>query len=197
MKRAGEAPAGNGAKKPRDDDGGPEHSQFEEDLMMMETFGDEGIMDVVADGIIDEAQEKRWARPFDGDFRSEDNDLQMHWVDIDMTSGVPLESNPCKGEKVVGSREAIVPVVRMYGSTRQGHSVVAYVHGVTPYFYVGLPQSANLDQNSLGQLRLVLDQKVCDFDNILPFAIAVFVRCPTLTRPLPFHPFLCVLLLIM
>ena len=129
---------------------------------MMDTFGDEDIMDVVADGIIDEAQQKRWQRPPPVDFDSAETDLKIHWVDIDTTSGAPLESNPKKGEKVVGSREAIVPVVRLYGSTREGHSVLAYVHGFTQYFYVALPPSANLDQNHLGQLRLVLDQKMKD-----------------------------------
>ena len=38
-----------------------------------------------------------------------------------------------------GSREASVPIVRMYGVTMNGHSVVAHVHGFTPYFYIPAP----------------------------------------------------------
>ena len=29
-----------------------------------------------------------------------------------------------------------VPVLRMFGVTREGHSVVAHLHGFTAYFYV-------------------------------------------------------------
>ena len=165
MKRTGGPPVSTGSKKFRDgedDESGsqPVASQFEDELMMMDTFGDDDILDVVSDGIIDAAQEKLWARPEVENFDSAATDLKIHWLDIDMTSGVPLETNPCKGEKTVGSREAIVPVVRLYGSTSTGESVLAYIHGFTQYFYVALPPSTNLDQNTLGQLRIVLDQKV-------------------------------------
>jgi DNA polymerase delta subunit 1 len=78
-----------------------------------------------------------------------------------MTSGTPLETNPAGGE-VVGLREGPVPVIRLYGVTRQGRSVLATVHGFTPYFYVSLPASADLSDSALGQLRVILDQRLKD-----------------------------------
>jgi hypothetical protein len=29
-----------------------------------------------------------------------------------------------------------VPIMRLYGVTQEGHSVIAHVHGYDPYFYV-------------------------------------------------------------
>ena len=169
MKRASDNGANTGKKMRAESDSegaggsqsqsGPPASQFEEELMMMEGYDDEAI-DVVTDGKLDENQQKRWERPSVDGFDSSTSPLIMHWLDLDMTSGSPLASNPCRGERVVGSREAIVPVIRMYGTTREGQSVAAYIHGFTPYFYVALATSANLDQSVLGPLRVVLDQKL-------------------------------------
>ena len=56
--------------------------------------------------------------------------------------------------------EGPVPVIRLYGVTSQGHSVMASVHGFTPYFYVSLPSSIHLSDSFLGQIRSALDQRV-------------------------------------
>lgn len=37
------------------------------------------------------------------------------------------------------SPEEIVPVIRMYGVTEEGHSVFTHVHGFVPYFYIPCP----------------------------------------------------------
>ena len=138
--------------------GGASQSSFEEELMMMdEGFGDQ-VIDLEEED--EEVRVRRWSRPEIESFDIKTTALAFHWVDIDMTSGQPLTANPCAGEPVIGSQEAIVPVVRMYGSTRDGASVVAYIHGFTPYFYVALPHSTDLSKDSLSQIRLALDQKV-------------------------------------
>ena len=83
----------------------------------------------------------------------------FQWLDIDTTTGDPLNYNPAGGN-VIGSREGPVPIIRLYGVTRQGRSVMASIHGFTPYFYVSLPPSADMSDNALGQLRSVLDQRL-------------------------------------
>lgn len=83
----------------------------------------------------------------------------FHWFDIDMTSGDPLNRNPAGGD-IVGSKEGPVPIIKLYGVTDDGLSVLAYIHGFTPYFYVSLPASTDLSDNSLGLLRVSLDQRV-------------------------------------
>ena len=32
------------------------------------------------------------------------------------------------------------PVIRMYGATKEGHSVMVHVHGFLPYFFVNAPR---------------------------------------------------------
>lgn len=76
-----------------------------------------------------------------------------------MTSGEPLASNPAGGS-VVGSLEGPVPVVRLFGVSRSGASVMASVHGFTPYFFASVPSSFALNDASLAALRVVYDQKV-------------------------------------
>ena len=85
--------------------------------------------------------------------------IAFQWLDIDTTTGDPLNYNPAGGN-VIGSREGPVPIIRLYGVTRQGRSVMASIHGFTPYFYVSLPPSADMSDNALGQLRSVLDQRL-------------------------------------
>ncbi|CAK9041258.1 DNA polymerase delta catalytic subunit [Durusdinium trenchii] len=38
------------------------------------------------------------------------------------------------------SPETVVPVLRMYGVTEEGHSLMAHIHGFEPYFYVECPE---------------------------------------------------------
>ena len=76
-----------------------------------------------------------------------------------MTSGEPLAKNPCAGAPVLGNKDKVVPIIRLYGATSTGESVLTYVHGFTSYFYVALPQSTNLSDSARGQIRAHLDQK--------------------------------------
>ncbi len=85
--------------------------------------------------------------------------LVFQWFDMDMTSGDPMSSNPDGGD-IIGSLEGPVPVIRLYGVTNSGHSVMAFVHGFTPYFYISLASNIDASDSNLGLLRVSLDQKV-------------------------------------
>jgi DNA polymerase elongation subunit (family B) len=91
----------------------------------------------------------------------------MQWLDIDLLSGAPWQ-NP--DGIIVGSRQPVVPVIRLYGVTSEGASVMVSVHGFTPYFYVSLPASTDLNDSFLGALRVTLDQRV-SFYHEFPFLI--------------------------
>lgn len=64
----------------------------------------------------------------------------VQWVDIDMTSGDPVKIDPATGKAPrQSSPEEVVPVIRLYGVTEEGHSVFTHVHGFVPYFYIPCP----------------------------------------------------------
>jgi DNA polymerase delta subunit 1 len=163
MKRGGQQgssnPANGGAKKPRGfEEDGP---SFEDELGMMEQMEYE-VIDGADGPETVESQEARWARPTRAQKLDPSVDsLPFQWLDLDMTSGDPMHANP-DGKQVIGSLEGPVPIVRMYGVTADGQSVMANVHGFTPYFYVSFPASVELSNALLGQLRASLDQRCRD-----------------------------------
>ena len=89
------------------------------------------------------AQRKRWSRPPvpSACLDVAEADLNMQWLDIDMIGGAPLPANPNPRKKqMVGAQTGQVPVIRIFGVTDGGNSVVSYIHGYTPYGYFGLPE---------------------------------------------------------
>ncbi len=168
MKRSTSGPgtsSGNPyAKKPRNVDFDEDGPSFEDELGMMDDGGFDETIGQVEGSEVFENQESRWSRPVSTENASI-SDLSFHWFDIDMTTSAPLLNNPDGKGKVLGSTEVVCPVVRMYGVTSQGQSVMAWVHGFTPYFYVSLPNpikdSSDPTGNiKLGQLRLAINQRV-------------------------------------
>ena len=60
-------------------------------------------------------------------------------------SGTPIPGMP-------GAQSGPVPVVRMFGVTMEQNSVLAYVHGYAPYFYV--PAITNFRTQDCGKFRV-------------------------------------------
>ncbi len=56
-------------------------------------------------------------------------------MDVDYTIGEP---HP---KITVGSSEKHIPVIRMFGITEEGHSVLANVYGFLPYLFVPVPNA--------------------------------------------------------
>ena len=98
-------------------------------------------------------QLQRWSRkPLPKDFDNQ-KDLHFQWLDIDMTQNPkPLEKNPNSSRKnVLGSQVGNVPVIRIYGVTDEGHSIMTFLHGYTPYGYFALPEGYKLDCGKEGK----------------------------------------------
>lgn len=80
------------------------------------------------------------------------------WFDIDMYSGQPLQARPRPGPRLPGARKPPVPIIRIYGVTNDGHSVMAHVHGVSPYFYVKAPPG--FSASALLRFQAALEQQL-------------------------------------
>lgn len=62
-----------------------------------------------------------------------------------------------KREGFLGPENSIVPVMRLFGVTRDGHSILCHVHGFHPYFYVHIGKKP--DSSKLEKFREALDEK--------------------------------------
>ena len=108
---------------------------MEEDLLIEEMI--DGVVD---DGFAKDSGKEtiQWNRDhLPDDFDPKTMSVPFHWLDIDMTSGSPLGSNP-DGGSIIGSLEGPVPVIRLYGVTREGSSIMTCVHGFTPRVFLAI-----------------------------------------------------------
>lgn len=150
------------AKKPR-----VQNDDFDESGFMPEEEFDMGegqyerIEGVEGEDAASESQSGRWIRQHNVPHDSTTQPLIVHWLDIDMISGPPLIRNPAGGD-VIGSTDVIVPIVRLYGVTQEGHSAMIHVHGVTPYFYASFAGFSDLSDHNLGLIRSAMDLKVLE-----------------------------------
>ncbi|RYY86687.1 hypothetical protein EON63_05380 [archaeon] len=148
------------SKKPRANfEDGP---SFEEELVMMDDeFISEQRIDVGEESAALQLQQKqKWFRATPESWNCKEKPLLLHWLDIDMYSGQPLAKNPDGVSKVPGSQEGPVPIIRIYGVTQEGHSVMCNVHGVTPYFYAQVMGYNEMSNEVAGSVRIALDQRV-------------------------------------
>lgn len=75
-----------------------------------------------------------------------------------MYDGEPLRENPRVGFNVPGVRAGAVPVLRMYGVTEGGNSVLAHVHGFTPYFWAAPP--AGMTEADVPAFQMALEAQL-------------------------------------
>lgn len=76
-------------------------------------------------------------------------------MDMDIYDAEPLAANPRKGYGVPGGRSGHVPVLRMYGVTTAGNSLVVHIHGFTPYFWASPP--AGMKETDLPAFKMALE----------------------------------------
>lgn len=143
---------------------------FEEMDMPMEEDGspdDNGKDDGEGDinfGDITDAHRARWERPAvpESVWKTDENDLNLQWLDIDMIGGVPLAENPNAKKDIVGAKSGSVPIIRLYGVNESGNSVAVFIHGFTAYGYFALPKGFQVDDSddNLGQIRRIIDDNL-------------------------------------
>lgn len=75
-------------------------------------------------------------------------DAVFQQLDLDYTLGEP--------HAMADWKEGPVPIIHMYGLTREGHSVLVHLHGVLPYFYVPAPH-AQFSEDDCESFRLALN----------------------------------------
>ncbi|XP_064635067.1 DNA polymerase delta catalytic subunit-like [Lineus longissimus] len=118
-----------------DDDDDP--STFEAELAMLDDYeaevADNDSQDVLGDGPAYQSTNPKWARPpVPKDLNPKKDKFVFQQVDVDYYVGQPLPGMP-------GSTVGPVPIIRMYGITMDGNSILAHIHGFPPYFFVTAP----------------------------------------------------------
>lgn len=146
------------------DDAPIETELFDEDDMVEEMEPPEEFQGTGNDVVYQDVSEdmiSRWERPPVAD-PSSSADLNFQWLDIDVIGGEPLARNPHRGKKVVGSTAGRVPILRVYGTSEHGNSVVAFIHGFTPYGYFALPAGCDFDNTpeNLAEIRNILSARL-------------------------------------
>lgn len=104
-------------------------------------------------------QLKRWTRkPIPPSLSDTSNhDIHLQWLDMDIVPGQPLAHNPNPSKRyVIGSTSGEVPIIRVYGVTDEGNSIVAFIHGYTSYAYFALPEGYELKYETETQKNVIL-----------------------------------------
>lgn len=162
-------------------DDGPEEELFDEEFMGMAAAAEEDPADFIPeemdttdgnaaapeinDDIITSSKAK-WVRPpVDPSLLTNNQDLNVQWLDIDMVGGDPLKQNPNRNKKnVAGNAKGQVPIIRLYGVNEGGHSVTVFIHGFTPYAYFALPKEFDADTlqkaSVQSKIREILDARL-------------------------------------
>jgi DNA polymerase delta subunit 1 len=101
-----------------------------------------------------DALKKEWCRPHipkESGLLTREKPLIFQQMDADYYIGQQEEGYP-------GPEKGSVPIVRLYGVTKEGYSVLCHVRGFVPYFYVEMPQG--MDKNDLTWFKEFLAQQL-------------------------------------
>lgn len=111
---------------------------------------------------VSEEMKARWRRPpLPSD--TNEQDLNLQWLDIDVIGGEPLKKNPNHNKKnIVGSTCGQVPILRLFGVNETGNSVAVFIHGFTPYGYFALPAGYEFDESdeNLAKVRNIINERL-------------------------------------
>ncbi|KFM62169.1 DNA polymerase delta catalytic subunit, partial [Stegodyphus mimosarum] len=115
-----------------------ERSNFEEELALMDEMEDEfrsqslESQECSAEDIESEPSNVKWARPQSPALNPSQDPVIFQQLDLDYYVGQPVPGMP-------GCNVGPVPIVRMFGVTMAGNSVLCHVHGFLPYFFIPAP----------------------------------------------------------
>ncbi|KAJ3452810.1 intein-containing DNA polymerase delta catalytic subunit precursor [Anaeramoeba flamelloides] len=74
----------------------------------------------------------KWKRPVVPSIDPKKDTISFMHLEIDRYTGEPMKGMPVP-------KLGQVPIIRIYGITMNGNSVMAHIHGFTPYFYIQAP----------------------------------------------------------
>ncbi|CAH8529749.1 unnamed protein product [Dicrocoelium dendriticum] len=122
-------------KKPRAE-GAPQPSKFEQELMLLDDIEAEDVA-LVDEGAVlsalDASSSSHWSRPVLPPLDPSKDSIVFQQFDVSHYKGDRLTGMP-------GASQSPVPIVRLFGVTKAGHSVCAHIHGFLPFFYVPAPK---------------------------------------------------------
>ncbi|GFT38521.1 DNA polymerase delta catalytic subunit [Nephila pilipes] len=142
-------------KKPSHDDDDFERSNFEEELALMEDLEEEfqaqSLESLESTGEdIDSSQSAnaKWARPPPPEIKPSTDSVVFQQLDIDYYIGQAVPG-------MSGCQTGLVPIMRVFGVSMEGNSILCHVHGFLPYFFVPAPQS--FQQSDCAKFREILN----------------------------------------
>ena len=139
------------------------HEELFDDLMMMDEGPEPPEEEDEEAPLVIEKEEHlfRWKRPDLPEDLSNQTNLNVQWIDMDVVSGKRLDENPNRQNPVRGGNGPEVPVLRCYGVNEDGHSVAVFVHGFTPYCFFALPPGHELTNTSkTEEIRQILEERL-------------------------------------
>uniref|UniRef100_A0A0A0KIW2 DNA polymerase n=1 Tax=Cucumis sativus TaxID=3659 RepID=A0A0A0KIW2_CUCSA len=149
----------------------PKHQALsqEEDFVDEDVFLDESLLDEDA-LILRDIEERqalasrisKWARPpLSQDYLSQSKSIVFQQLEIDYVIG---ESH----KELLPNLSGPAAILRIFGVTREGHSVCCHVHGFEPYFYISCPSGMGPDDISLFHRTLEARMKEVNRNNKAP-----------------------------
>ncbi|XP_057299818.1 DNA polymerase delta catalytic subunit-like [Hydractinia symbiolongicarpus] len=101
-------------------------SSFEDDLALLDSLENEKKDNSA------HSSNKKWMRPPVGKLDPKSDPLIFQQVEVDHYVGQHFSGMP-------GCTTGPTPIIRFYGVTMEGNSVMCHVHGFVPYFYIPAP----------------------------------------------------------
>ncbi|XP_074660043.1 DNA polymerase delta catalytic subunit-like [Tubulanus polymorphus] len=145
-------PGGPVPKRFKDDDEDDDDpSNFESELALLEEIENDIADDNSQQGPSGpdvNTTNSKWARPAPPTINPNTDSIVFQQIDVDSYSGPYLPGMP-------GLTVGQVPIIRMYGVTMDGNSVLTHIHGFGPYFYATAPQ--NFKAADCGKFKTVLN----------------------------------------
>ena len=106
---------------------------------------------------------------------------------MDTYEGEPLKRHPREGLAVPGAQTGVVAILRVFGVTAAGHSVLAHIHGFTPYFWTAPP--AGMTEQDVPAFQIALEAQLAGAraKNRLPAAVLSVSLVPDKQSLLGYH----------
>uniref|UniRef100_A0A5B7C8V6 DNA polymerase n=1 Tax=Davidia involucrata TaxID=16924 RepID=A0A5B7C8V6_DAVIN len=126
------------------------HAVMEEEEMDEDVFLDQTLLDEEESLVLRDMDERqalatrlsKWKRPsLSQAYQSQSQDIVFQQLEIDYVIG---QSH----KQLMPNSSGQAAIIRIFGVTREGHSVCCHVHGFEPYFYISCPPGMGPDDIS-------------------------------------------------